>query len=289
MSYKNCMTSKKEPAKLCKRGYCTAKSKFKIYPSAYANGYAAQVCSGDKPDGNGIVKNEYGSSKKNSNSALSRWYKEEWVNVCEKKKDGSFKPCGRKNAKLEKSSYPYCRPIKKMKGTTVKTVSELTKKEREKMCKAKQSIKPGKKSPTRVFISETLVKNPETSRYVKSGGQVGGRLTKGKNIPNMVLVNEYNKDKSKQEKASYRGKEVTLYSPELIMTATKKMKVYVKNPEGKVVEVKFGHPDYEDYTIHRDKERMKNYCARSKGIKCGGKDCDATSANYWSRMVLWDC
>ena len=30
--------------KLCPRGYCTAKNKFEVYPSAYANGYAVQVC-----------------------------------------------------------------------------------------------------------------------------------------------------------------------------------------------------------------------------------------------------
>ena len=46
MDYKKCMKSSKSPAKLCKRGYCTAKSKFKVYPSDYANGYAAQVCAG---------------------------------------------------------------------------------------------------------------------------------------------------------------------------------------------------------------------------------------------------
>ena len=56
MDYKKCMKSPKKPAKLCKRGYCTAKSKFKVYPSAYANGYAAQVCAGKKPDFKGVVK-----------------------------------------------------------------------------------------------------------------------------------------------------------------------------------------------------------------------------------------
>jgi hypothetical protein len=31
---------------LCARGKSAAKSKFKVYPSAYANGYAVQVCKG---------------------------------------------------------------------------------------------------------------------------------------------------------------------------------------------------------------------------------------------------
>ena len=33
-------------AKLCARGKAAAKRKFKVYPSAYANYYAAGVCSG---------------------------------------------------------------------------------------------------------------------------------------------------------------------------------------------------------------------------------------------------
>jgi hypothetical protein len=40
---------KKTGTKLCARGKSAAKSKFKIYPSAYANGYAVQVCQGKKP------------------------------------------------------------------------------------------------------------------------------------------------------------------------------------------------------------------------------------------------
>tara|TARA_R110000822_G_scaffold22368_6_gene70268 strand:- start:778 stop:1629 length:852 start_codon:yes stop_codon:yes gene_type:complete len=41
---------------LCPRGKSTAKSKFKVYPSAYANGYAVQVCKGTKPDLSGKKK-----------------------------------------------------------------------------------------------------------------------------------------------------------------------------------------------------------------------------------------
>lgn len=40
---------KKSGTKLCTRGKAAAKSKFKVYPSAYANGYAVQVCKGTKP------------------------------------------------------------------------------------------------------------------------------------------------------------------------------------------------------------------------------------------------
>ena len=37
---------KKTGTKLCARGKAAAKSKFKVYPSAYANGYAVSVCKG---------------------------------------------------------------------------------------------------------------------------------------------------------------------------------------------------------------------------------------------------
>jgi hypothetical protein len=40
---------KKTGTKLCARGKAAAKSKFKVYPSAYANGYAVQVCKGKMP------------------------------------------------------------------------------------------------------------------------------------------------------------------------------------------------------------------------------------------------
>ena len=40
---------KKTGTKFCARGKSAAKSKFDVYPSAYANGYAVQVCKGTKP------------------------------------------------------------------------------------------------------------------------------------------------------------------------------------------------------------------------------------------------
>lgn len=40
---------KKSGTKLCTRGKSAAKAKYDVYPSAYANGYAVQVCQGKKP------------------------------------------------------------------------------------------------------------------------------------------------------------------------------------------------------------------------------------------------
>ena len=47
---------KKTGTKLCARGKAAAKRKFKVYPSAYANGYAVQVCKGRMPDASGKKK-----------------------------------------------------------------------------------------------------------------------------------------------------------------------------------------------------------------------------------------
>ena len=47
---------KKTGSKLCARGKSAAKAKFEVYPSAYANGYAVQVCKGDMPGLDGKKK-----------------------------------------------------------------------------------------------------------------------------------------------------------------------------------------------------------------------------------------
>lgn len=44
---------KKTGTKLCARGKAAAKAKFDVYPSAYANGYAVQVCKGKQPGTDG--------------------------------------------------------------------------------------------------------------------------------------------------------------------------------------------------------------------------------------------
>lgn len=295
MSYKHCLekTKKRKDLSLCPRGYCTAKHKFDVYPSAYANGYASQVCNGSKPDIEGNKKNDY-SETKSTESNLSRWFKEDWVNVCERTPDGKFKPCGRANADLDPSDYPYCRPMNKLSGTTVKTVGELSSDQLKKMCRKKRSVKPGiNGKPSRVFVADLLIQNPDTGRLVKVNGRVGKQQTGAGSdefLPNMALVEKYNIHKNKQGSATYKGKDVVLYAPELSDKGKKKLIVYVKDPETDSIEVvHFGHRDYEDYTIHRNSDRKNNYCARSAGITCKGNECDITSPNYWSRMALWNC
>lgn len=51
--FEDIQEAKKTGSKLCSRGKAAAKAKFKVYPSAYANGYAVQVCKGKMPGTDG--------------------------------------------------------------------------------------------------------------------------------------------------------------------------------------------------------------------------------------------
>ena len=57
---------KKKSTTLCARGKNAAKAKYDVYPSAYANGYAVQVCKGKMPglDGEKRCSGKYCSGKK---------------------------------------------------------------------------------------------------------------------------------------------------------------------------------------------------------------------------------
>ena len=180
--YSKCMKKEKDDGGnkgLCARGKCSAKAKYEVYPSAYANGYASQVCHGEKPDvlGNkhggggkstksssqkgGKKKSKNGNNK--SSSDLHRWFQEEWVDVCASEKQGKKVPCGRDSADSEKRKYPYCRPSVKQPGTTSKTWKELSKSEIDKMCDAKRDKEEkenkkegGSRKPNKVYLDEVL-------------------------------------------------------------------------------------------------------------------------------------
>ena len=64
-----------------------------------------------------------------------------------------------------------------------------------------------------------------------------------------------------------------------------KKKYMVFNPNTKKW-VHFGAMGYEDYTLHNDDERRKNYLKRSANIRGNWKD-DPYSPNNLSRNILW--
>jgi hypothetical protein len=76
----------------------------------------------------------------------------------------------------------------------------------------------------------------------------------------------------------------TLYTLYPSTLKTKKFDIYVKNPKtGRIKKVSFGAKGYEDYTIHKDKERRKRYLQRHKHDKLN----DYCSSGFWSARILW--
>ena len=68
-----------------------------------------------------------------SSGGLTRWFKENWVDV----KTG--KPCGRQ--KGEKRGYPACRPSKRVSSKTPKTTSEMSSAEKARFKREKTGSK----------------------------------------------------------------------------------------------------------------------------------------------------
>ena len=68
-----------------------------------------------------------------SSGGLTRWFKENWVDV----KTG--KPCGR--SKGENRAYPACRPKKRVSSKTPKTASEMSSSEKARFKREKTSSK----------------------------------------------------------------------------------------------------------------------------------------------------
>ena len=76
--------------------------------------------------------------------------------------------------------------------------------------------------------------------------------------------------------AEYQGKQVTLNKPFYTPGEKKKSAVYVRNPKGTVIKVRFGDPNMD---IKKDNpERRKNFRARHN---CDTAT-DKTTPRYWS-------
>ena len=74
---------------------------------------------------------------------LNRWFKEKWVDVSRKDKDGKHPPCGRSKAKKSSKGYPKCRPSVKVSSKTPKTSGSMTEGQKSAATKRKRSKKQG--------------------------------------------------------------------------------------------------------------------------------------------------
>lgn len=74
---------------------------------------------------------------------LNRWFKEKWVDVSRKDKDGKHPPCGRSKAKKSSKGYPKCRPSVKVSSKTPKTSGSMSEGQKAAATKRKRSKKQG--------------------------------------------------------------------------------------------------------------------------------------------------
>jgi hypothetical protein len=75
-----------------------------------------------------------------SDTGLSRWFREEWVDVARAHgKSGALPPCGRTAS--EALPYPVCRPSKRVSQQTPRTVSEVEPDVLRRAAKEKQRVR----------------------------------------------------------------------------------------------------------------------------------------------------
>ena len=110
---------------------------------------------------------------------LRRWFKEKWVDVSRKDKDGKHPPCGRSDAKTSSKGYPKCRPSKKVSDKTPKTTKNMSAKEKKAATKRKRSKPQGVggkptmvKSVTAFDKAWTIVKDDEDEEPCISCGKM---------------------------------------------------------------------------------------------------------------------
>jgi len=95
---------------------------------------------------------------------LNRWFKEKWVDVSRKDKDGKHPPCGRSKAKKGSKGYPKCRPSVKVSSKTPKTAGSMSEGEKRAATKRKRSKKQGVGGkPT--IVKSTMEDDRDTEIY----------------------------------------------------------------------------------------------------------------------------
>ena len=110
---------------------------------------------------------------------LNRWFKEKWVDVSRKDKDGKHPPCGRSKAKTSSKGYPKCRPSVKVSSDTPKTSRSMTTGQKRAATKRKRSKKQGVGGKPTIVKEQTTLANhmglteEEFRRRAEAQGTVG--------------------------------------------------------------------------------------------------------------------
>jgi hypothetical protein len=107
-----------------------AKSKFDVWPSAYASGWVVKEY---KRRGGGYKSRS--KRRRSRSNGLSRWFSEKWVDVCKLPK---IVACGRRRSNNNIRKYPYCRPLYRVSRKSPRGVSSLSKREIRRRCRSKR-------------------------------------------------------------------------------------------------------------------------------------------------------
>ena len=238
---KNCPT---DPGKWA-ASKAAAKSKFDVYPSAYANGWAAKNY---KSKGGGWKTCKESVSEVNELDECWKGYKE----VGGKMKNGKM--------------VPNCVPVKEN-NEDMKLVSLIPANLQKEAADDAAINQPGgfygddNDNKNIDEIEEYDVENEtDMKEFVK-------------------FMREYNQQLSEATcdcllEAEYQGRNVPLGKP--MQGDVKKFKVYVKNPAGRVVKVNFGDPNMR--IKKSNPKRRKSFRARHNCANPGPR----TKARYWS-------
>ncbi len=121
---------------------------------------------------------------------LNRWFKEKWVDVSRKDKDGKHPPCGRSKANKSSKGYPKCRPSVKVSGKTPKTSGSMSEGQKRAATKRKRSKKQGVGGkPT---VVKAMKKNKVAVRKMqKFAGQMEQCYTCGNMFPNYRMLSQH--------------------------------------------------------------------------------------------------
>jgi hypothetical protein len=98
-----------------------AKTRFAVWPSAYASGWVVKTY---KARGG-----RYGGESKGSRTGLTKWFGESWVDLSRPTADGSYEPCGRKRSD-DPADYPKCRPEREAMRMSKEEVADAVRRKR---------------------------------------------------------------------------------------------------------------------------------------------------------------
>jgi len=74
---------------------------------------------------------------------LNKWFKQNWVDIGSKKKDGSFAKCGRSKQKADaKRKYPKCVPLSKVRSMSAAQIKSAVSRKRKAQKKGNPGGKP---------------------------------------------------------------------------------------------------------------------------------------------------